>query len=372
MAFNRHKVMQTAQKYLRQGKVENAIGQLLQILQENPDDANTINQVGDLYARIGKKGEAFNYYSQLAERYANDGFNLKAIAIYKKITKIDPSQLEINVKLGELYVQQGLKNEAKSQFIVVSDYHIQKNERLKAVEALRKILELEPDNIKFRAKLADLLTKEGLTEQSIGEYSLIADALIARGMQDEAFKVLKKAQKLRINHPGIAASLGRLYLSKGDSSKAASTVGKAMGESPEDPKLLRVSAEINLADGNEAEAKNKLEALSKFAPDDTLVGRKLEELQAAAAPPPAPAQQSEGEGGALGGVDLTMEDIDHVSGEWAAADLARAPGAVQVPGGVEEGVPSIPGGFDFMVPAGQEVGRDEREDFINEHLTEAE
>ena len=44
--------------------------------------------VGDLYARQGDMSHAIEYFERLAQVYLNDGFNSKAIAIYKKIAKL--------------------------------------------------------------------------------------------------------------------------------------------------------------------------------------------------------------------------------------------------------------------------------------------
>jgi hypothetical protein len=52
----------------------------------------------------------------VAEQFAEQGFLPKAIAIYKKINRLAPQRLDIFERLGELYVEQGLMVEAKSQF----------------------------------------------------------------------------------------------------------------------------------------------------------------------------------------------------------------------------------------------------------------
>ncbi|MEM8929820.1 MAG: tetratricopeptide repeat protein, partial [Acidobacteriota bacterium] len=88
MAFKREKVIKAAEKYVSKGKLEAAIKEYRKVLAQSPDDINTLNRVGDLYARAGKPDEAIKLFAQIAERYTRDGFLVKAIAIYKKAAAI--------------------------------------------------------------------------------------------------------------------------------------------------------------------------------------------------------------------------------------------------------------------------------------------
>ena len=55
-------------------------------------------------------------YGKVAQFYSEQGFFLKAVAVYKQILKLDPNQMEVNVKLAELYAREGLSKEAISEF----------------------------------------------------------------------------------------------------------------------------------------------------------------------------------------------------------------------------------------------------------------
>jgi len=84
MAFNKNKALDNALKFLNQGKIPQAIGEYQHILRVDPKDQATLMTVGDLYARQGQMPQAIEYFERLAQVYLNDGFNSKAIAIYKK------------------------------------------------------------------------------------------------------------------------------------------------------------------------------------------------------------------------------------------------------------------------------------------------
>src|ERR1043165_6492875 len=124
MAVQRDKVIASAEKLVAKGKIEPAIKEYERLLEDNPNDVNTLNRIGDLWVRINRNEEAVKVFSKIADHYSRDGFFLKAIAIYKKINKLDPSKLDIYAKLADLYAKQGLAMEAKSQYQVLADYYL--------------------------------------------------------------------------------------------------------------------------------------------------------------------------------------------------------------------------------------------------------
>ena len=75
------------------GRFDKAIEALKQIVQENPRDWNTVNRIGDLYAKLNNFKAANEQYVKVARHWADDGFHLKAIALWKKVLKYDPSDL---------------------------------------------------------------------------------------------------------------------------------------------------------------------------------------------------------------------------------------------------------------------------------------
>ena len=128
MAANRDQVLQAAEKLLAQGKLDQALKEYLRVLEENPKDISTLNKVGDLYVRMNRPADSIPFFTRIAEFYSKDGFFLKAIAIYKKINKIDPARLDVYDRLADLYHKQGLTQDARSQYQVLAD-HYQKNNR---------------------------------------------------------------------------------------------------------------------------------------------------------------------------------------------------------------------------------------------------
>ena len=133
MAVNREQVVQAAEKLVAKGKIEAAIKEYRKVLEDSPSDTTTLNRVGDLWARLNKNDEAIKVYTQTAASFSEDGFFVKAIAIYKKVIKLDPTRLEVYEKLADLYHRQGLTNEARTQYQVLIDYYLKHSNAASAI-----------------------------------------------------------------------------------------------------------------------------------------------------------------------------------------------------------------------------------------------
>src|ERR1700674_3576478 len=98
--FNKQKVLSAAEKFVQQGKLQNAIAEYDKILKHDTKDLTVNNTIGDLR-------KAIECFKTVGDAYAAQGFTVKGIAMYKKITKLQPS-VDATLKLAELYTQQGL------------------------------------------------------------------------------------------------------------------------------------------------------------------------------------------------------------------------------------------------------------------------
>ena len=210
MAFNKTKALESALKFLNQGKVAQAIGEYQQILRHDPKDQATLMTVGDLFARQGDMGPAVEYFERLAQVYLSDGFNSKAIAIYKKIAKLAPAELAPLERLADLYVQQGVLSEARPLFLQIAEAHLKANRAPKAVEVLQRLLDVEPDNPRVQMRLAELYNVMGQKKEAAQVYYNYANRLYERGEDDEAHKLVERALAVDGSHPAATLLKARI------------------------------------------------------------------------------------------------------------------------------------------------------------------
>ena len=241
MAFNRPQVIASAEKLVSRGKIEAAIKEYRKLLAENPNDASTLNRLGDLYARIDRIDEAVRLFAQIADRYTDDGFFVKAIAIHKKIIKLDPTRLAVYERLAELYHKQGLVPEARTQYQVLVDYYQKHDNPASAIGVLQKMAILIPDDPAPHVKLAELFRGQHLTDKALAEYRLIADMMLRHNKVEEATQVYAKAIEAE---PGDIAFITDAVLGLKDAGHigaAARLLAIAVERNPQAEKIARIA-----------------------------------------------------------------------------------------------------------------------------------
>ncbi len=262
------KVKQEADKEEKAGRLDKAVGLYRQLLEDNPKDWNTINKIGDLYAKMNKNHEAAVEYAKVADFYAKDGFHLKAIAIWKKINKLDATALDPYLSLADLYAKQGLMMEAKSQYQIVVDEYLKRGKARDAGDVLRKMAEIDPADLKTRSKLADLYTRDGNTKKAIEEMIAIADELNRKGHLAEAVQVLEKGLKIDSSNGKLRAELARAYVVQKNFSKAADFLEDVLRAAPNDPQTLVQLGEAYLASNRVDDAEKIFKRLVELNPDN--------------------------------------------------------------------------------------------------------
>jgi tetratricopeptide (TPR) repeat protein len=241
MAIQREQVVQTAEKYVARGKIEPAIREYRKLLADNPNDINTLNRIGDLYARIQRIDEAVDFFTQIAEQYSTEGFFVKAIAIYKKIIKLDPTRLEVYEKLAELYHKQGLVNEARTQYQVLADYYQKHDNAASAIAIYQKMADLEPNNPSYHVKLAEIYQRQQLIEKAVSEYRVIAEMMLAHDRSQDAAQVYERALDIdSTNVDFIQDALTRLRAS-GNTAAAARFLSIAAERNPKAGRLAHLT-----------------------------------------------------------------------------------------------------------------------------------
>ncbi|MGE0641315.1 MAG: tetratricopeptide repeat protein [Thermoanaerobaculia bacterium] len=241
MAVNRPQVIASAEKLVSRGKIEAAIKEYRKLLADNPNDASTLNRLGDLFARVDRIDEAVRLFSQIADRYTDDGFFVKAIAIFKKIIKLDPTRLAVYERLAELYHKQGLIPEARTQYQVLVDYYQKHANAASAIGILQKMAVLVPDDPGPHVKLAEHYHAQKLTDKALAEYRVIADLMLRHNKVDEATQVYGKAIEAE---PGDIAFITDAVLGLKDAGHvgaAARLLALAVEKNPQAEKIARLA-----------------------------------------------------------------------------------------------------------------------------------
>ncbi len=207
MALRRRSALQAAEKLVARGRLDAAVKQYKKALEDSPDDTGTLNRLGDLYARLNRVNEAVEMFSTAARHFTREGFFVKAIAIYKKIIRLDPTLIRVYETLADLYHRQGLVNEARAQYQVVADYYRQSADERALVAVYEKLVDLEPSNPTHRLKLAEFYCTANRTQDAMEQYQSIATFMLQHGKVEEAFKVYLGAFELKVDDLGFVTDV---------------------------------------------------------------------------------------------------------------------------------------------------------------------
>jgi cAMP-dependent protein kinase regulator len=96
-------------------KYEKELKELRKKSGQEPENFRLLVRIGDLLEKMGKRGEALEFYRKASERYARGGFLFQAIAVNKVILRLDPAQSQIHDHLAELYAQRGIVTEERME-----------------------------------------------------------------------------------------------------------------------------------------------------------------------------------------------------------------------------------------------------------------
>jgi len=271
--FNKQKVLSNAEKYVQQGKLQNAISEYEKILKNDAKDLTVTNTVGDLYSRIGESDKATECFKNVGDAYASQGFTVKAIAMYKKICKLQPA-LESLLKLAELYTQQGLFNDARAQYLQVAEEFLKAGELENAVRIFQKILEMDPENSNMRVRLAEVYIRLGKKTEAWQIFSAAAESLRSKGSLSAAEEVLQRMLTLDPGNNYALLMQGKNMIESGDAAGAVATLSK-IGDIDSNPDGLRDLLKAYLQSGQLSDAgavanklltvHNDLTAISSFA-----------------------------------------------------------------------------------------------------------
>ena len=251
MSGARDRLIQSAEKHLSRGRLDQALKDYLRLLEENPSDSFALNKAGDLCVRMGRPADGIGHFSRIAETFSADGFFLKAIAIYKKINKIDPTRLDIYDRLADLYARQGLIQDARTHYQMLAEQSLKRNDLPGAIGAYGKLAALDPADLKVQSRLADLHRVAGQLGEAVARYDAIAGILQRGGAHADAVAFYRKSLDLDPGDHAARIQIAASLLAGNDVEAAVAELGRA----PRTAEARLLLAEAELARGDRAASK---------------------------------------------------------------------------------------------------------------------
>lgn len=265
MAIDREATLKQAEKLLRQGKLDGAIAEYVRLIEEQPRDWNAINALGDLYVRAGDIDRAVEQFTKIADYLFGEGFLPKAAALYKKALKIKSDHDHTLVRLSEIATQQGLLADARNYLRHLGRQRRDRGDARGAAECLVRLAlldEADAESMLAGARAAQLL---GDVPQAVALFRSAAAERVKGGRQSEALDALSEAAALAPGDLSLRRQLAREYVAAGQLDRARAVLNRESAGA--DPELLLALGRMELASGNEEEARAVFTRLVAIAPD---------------------------------------------------------------------------------------------------------
>ncbi|MBI5526585.1 MAG: tetratricopeptide repeat protein [Deltaproteobacteria bacterium] len=243
MAIDKEKLISAALKFIQKGQLDKALKEYQKVLDVEPNDVRVLLRVAELYARKGDSRSAVDTYMKVAEQYTTQGFFLKAVAVYKNILKIDEGRLEAYDKLAELYMQLGLSNDAMAQYGIICDLHEKAGRSREMLDTLKKMLDLDPNDVLSRVKLGEMYAREGHSEEASNELLTAARSLKSLGRLEEYVKVTERYFAVKGDDVDVGTELAAIYLERREPKPALQKLQACYKVAPKNPKVLDLLAE---------------------------------------------------------------------------------------------------------------------------------
>src|SRR5206468_2237179 len=201
-----------------------------------------------MYGRTELANQAMDDHLLLGRLYKVNNDLQKAESEFKTALKLQPDSEEAVTTLALLYTEEGDSTRAAQVLSAVPDasrsaklYSVlgytyeQQKEYKKAIDAYRKAIALDRDNLDAIRGLAENLMNDGQSEAALEQYKVIADAnpedaqtyvriaeIYRRGGKfDLALENLKKAQSMVPDSIDVPYNLARVYQAQGRYDDAA-------------------------------------------------------------------------------------------------------------------------------------------------------
>ncbi|HML78284.1 tetratricopeptide repeat protein [Geobacter sulfurreducens] len=250
MSSKKDKHLDSAQKFLIKGQVDRAIREYEQAVTLDPKDVRVRQKYAELLVRASRKNEALREFEVIGKFYADNGFFLKAIAVYKQIQKIDPTNSGTSLTLATLNEKQGLVGNALAEYKAVYDFYEKSGQLREGVKVLERMHSLDRENITIRLKLADTRNKIGQTDEAYQEFTVLAREVRAKGDAAAYGRICERIGQLFPERREFLLMVAEDELAAGNHAAALPLLKQFAGDERFNPRALYLLADASRAAGD--------------------------------------------------------------------------------------------------------------------------
>jgi pilus assembly protein FimV len=273
------KFLASAQKLLERGSLDKALAEFLKAAQEDQKDTRTWLRIAEIHVKRGESPQATQVYLKTAELYVEQGFFQRAVAVYKNVLKLTPGHTEAHFKLADVYKQLGLFSDAAQQYDHAATA-FQRAGRLKeAISAIAQIVEMNPDQVMSRVRLAELAAQAGNNEEAAREFARAAEQLDEQGRGDDYLRVAERLLVIQPENFALARKVAVRLLERQNPRAALAKLQACYNADAQDAETLSLLANTFEQLGQNDKTLSSLRQLAKVYEDRRMVAERNQTVQ---------------------------------------------------------------------------------------------
>lgn len=210
-------------RLFQQNKYERTLKDYQTQAASHPDDMHIRLKIAETYFKARNIEKVIETYTEIAEKYTEQNFILKAVAIYKNILKLDPVRVETNLKLADLYLKLDSIPDAMNQYRIAAQMYSSCGDHQAQLNICKKLVDLDPSPINHR-QLGETYHALGMTKEAIEQYEILAQSYRSNKQYDDLLRTYEFILPQKPSNYTMIRDICILYMRKKDPDSAIRTM----------------------------------------------------------------------------------------------------------------------------------------------------
>ena len=220
------KLIEDAQKFAGRGQFDKAASAYEQILASEPGAISLRQKLSEMLIKCGRNDDSRKELEIIGRHYSNNGFYMKAIAVYKQLQKLFSDDISISLTLAELNEKHGLVANSLSEYKLVYEFYNKNDKISESLDILNRMKNVDPQNIPIKIKLAEAYFKHGKKNDSYAVFTSTISTLLERNDNAALAKACARIRQLFPDKPDFMLEVISDQINQGN---AAVTINSLQG-----------------------------------------------------------------------------------------------------------------------------------------------
>ena len=226
------KLIEDAHKHALLGQFDKTAKIYEQILASEPAAINLRQKLAEYLIKSGRNDDARKELETIGNHFSNNGFFLKAIAIYKQLQKLFPADISLSLKLAELNEKHGLVANSLSEYRLVYEFYENAGDISAAFDILDRMQKVDPRNIPVKIKLAEAYAQQEKKAESYALFAKTAALLLEQGDNAAFSNICIRVRQLFPDKPDFLLELLAEQIRSGNATAAIGSLQNIIRSNP--------------------------------------------------------------------------------------------------------------------------------------------